>query len=193
MDDMNTKRSNSGFTLIEVLTIMLVVAVLASVGLPGMTRMLEGNRLSANTNRLVSSLYAARSEAVKRNTDVVICTRNNAGDGCDAGEYWNNGWIVFVDDDKHGDPGYGVYNDDDADEVLLNLVEKSDTGMVFKAGASKNIRFTGEGMVDANADGKEGEILNDKVSFKLESDHDRRMICLGSSGSIRAYDAAACP
>jgi len=79
---MNAKRNNSGFTLIEVLTIMLVVAVLASVGLPGMTRMLEGNRLSANTNRLVSSLYAARSEAVKQNIDVVICTRNDAGTAC---------------------------------------------------------------------------------------------------------------
>jgi type IV fimbrial biogenesis protein FimT len=165
MDDMNTKRNNSGFTLIEVLTIMLVVAVLASVGLPGMTRMLEGNRLSANTNRLVSSLYAARSEAVKQNIDVVICTRNDAGTACDAGKDWEDGWIVLVDGD------------------VVNIVEKlsMDFGFDDDPPFPKELTFSGDGMVDS------------KVDFKLESEHDERMICLGSAGSVRTYDDDECP
>jgi type IV fimbrial biogenesis protein FimT len=178
---MNTKRTNSGYTLIEVLTIMLVVAVLASVGLPGMPRMLEGNRLSSNTNRLVSSLYAARSEAVKRNISTVICTRNTAGDACGGADAKRkDGWIVFVDTD-----GDGVR---DANEDLLNVVEKLDTGMEFAEEARINITFSGDGMVDADNDDEPGEIVQDKVDFRLKSDHDCRIIRLGSIGTIRAYD-----
>jgi len=185
---MNAKASTKGFTLVEVLTIMLIVAILASIGLPGLNRMLENNRLSANTNRLVSSLYAARSEAVKRGTEVVICTRNNAGNGCDAGEYWNNGWIVFVDDDSHGETGYGVFNASDTDEELITVVDKTDTGMAFATGAPTTIRFSANGMVDADGDGNIGEVVGDSVSLCLKSDHDSRIIQLGSAGSIRAYD-----
>ena len=178
---MNAKASTKGFTLIEVLTIMLVVAILASIGLPSMNRMLENNRLSANTNRLVSSLYAARSEAVKRNTSAVICTRNIAGNACGgAGTTWNDGWIVFVDID-----GDGVR---DANEELLNVVEKTDTGMAFSAEARINISFSGDGMVDADGDGQVGEIVQDRVDFQLDSEHDRRIIRLGSIGAIRACD-----
>lgn len=178
---MNAKASTKGFTLIEVLTIMLVVAILASIGLPGMNRMLENNRLSANTNRLVSSLYAARSEAVKRNTSAVICTRNIAGNACGgAGTTWNDGWIVFVDID-----GDGVR---DANEELLNVVEKTDTGMAFSAEARINISFSGDGMVDADGDGQVGEIVQDRVDFQLDSEHDSRIIRLGSIGAIRACD-----
>ncbi len=178
---MNAKASTKGFTLIEVLTILLVVAILASIGLPGMNRMLENNRLSANTNRLVSSLYAARSEAIKRNISTVICTRDIAGNACGgAGTTWSDGWIVFVDID-----GDGVR---DANEDLLNVVEKVDTGMVFAAEARTNISFSGDGMVDADGDGQVGEIVQDRVDFQLDSEHDSRIIRLGSIGAIRACD-----
>jgi prepilin-type N-terminal cleavage/methylation domain-containing protein len=196
MGGMNTKNINKGFTLIEVLTILLVVAILASVGLPSMTRMLEGNRLSTNTNRLVSSLYAARSEAVKqnigageditavKNISAMICTRNTAGDACGgAGTTWKDGWIVFVDGD-----GDGVR---DANEDLLNVVEKSDTKIeVFQKKdimkKIRSLRFSGDGMVDANSNGTYGEPGPDWVNFQLSSDPDKRIICLGSVGSIRS-------
>ena len=168
---------SKGFTLIEVLTIMLVVAILASVGIPSMSRMLEGNRLSANTNRLVSSLYAARSEAVKRNIEVVVCTRNVVGTACgDATTNWKDGWIVYVDNTA---------------KELLNVAEKSDASMDFSAVASagvpRSIRFSGEGMVDVDGNIPFGSPNNDWVNFQLKSDHDdKRIVCLGSVGSIRS-------
>jgi type IV fimbrial biogenesis protein FimT len=183
MGGMNAINTHKGFSLIEVLTILLVVAILASVGLPSMTRMLEGNRLSVNTNRLVSSLYAARSEAVKQNTSVVICTRNIAGSACGgAGTDWNDGWIVFVDTDDDG-----VH---DAGEDFLNVVEKTDTGMTFASGVSTKIVFSGDGMVNSNGNADYGEpgdprAGTDAVNFQLDSDHKSRLICLGSTGSIR--------
>jgi type IV fimbrial biogenesis protein FimT len=188
MNGMNAKNTHQGFTLIEVLTILLVVAILASVGLPSMTRMLEGNRLSVNTNRLVSSLYVARSEAIKRNIQMVICTRNIAGNACGgAGVYWDKGWIVFVDNDGDGAS--------DAGEEILNVVEKLDDSMAFAAGAPINIRFSGDGMVDADGDGQIGEVNGDTVNFRLNSDHDSRIIRLGSVGAVRACDPSKpnCP
>jgi Tfp pilus assembly protein FimT len=150
--------------------------------------MLEGNRLSVNTNRLVSSLYAARSEAIKRNVQVVLCTRNIAGTACGgAGVYWNKGWIVFVDNDGDGAC--------DAGEEILNVVEKLDDSMTFSVGAPINIHFSVDGMVDADADDKFGEINGDTVNFRLNSDHDSRIIRLGSVGAVRACDPSEsnCP
>lgn len=188
MASMDTKKTHKGFTLVEVLTILLVVAILASMGLPSMKRMLEGNRLSANTNRLVSSLYAARSEAVKRNIQVVICTRNIAGNACkNTGVYWDEGWIVFVDADADGNF--------DAGEEILNVAEKFDDSMAFAAGIPKKIHFSGDGMVDADGDGQPGEVNGDTVDFHLKLNNDHRIIHLGSTGTIKACnpDNPGCP
>jgi len=102
-----------------------------------------------------------------------------------AGTDWNDGWIVFVDTDDDG-----VH---DAGEDFLNVVEKTDTGMKFASGVSIKIKFSGDGMVNSNGNADYGEpghpgAGTDAVNFQLDSDHDRRMICLGSIGSIRTCD-----
>lgn len=173
------KLADRGFTLIEVLIVMIVVAVVASIGLPGLNRMLEGNRLTGDTNRLVSSLYAARSEAVKRGANVFICTRNLAGDDCDGGQYWTDGWIVFADDDNNGAVSAGE---------VLDVADQVDTGMAFAAGAPVVISFSADGMVDANGNNNAGEPGVDDLNFQLDSDHDSRIIRLGSAGAVRACD-----
>jgi len=84
-----------GFTLIELIITIALVAVLLGIGVPSLTGMLRDNAIVAITNELVADLQFARSEAIKRNQPVTICRANAALDGCVADANWESGWIVF--------------------------------------------------------------------------------------------------
>jgi type IV fimbrial biogenesis protein FimT len=62
-----------GFTLIELMVTLLVLAILASVGIPAFQRLVAENRVSSQANATQGALQFARSEALKRRGDVVMC------------------------------------------------------------------------------------------------------------------------
>lgn len=86
---------NSGVTLIELMVTVAVVAVLATIAVPGMREFLQANRLAAQSNEFITTLSLARSEALKRGRPVTVC---RSMDGASCGGEWADGWIVFTDD-----------------------------------------------------------------------------------------------
>ncbi len=66
---MNTK-TGRGFTLIELMMVIVITAILASVAIPSFSDMLARNTITTDANDLLSSILLARSEAVKREQDV---------------------------------------------------------------------------------------------------------------------------
>jgi len=75
-----------GFTVVEALTVLAVVALLAAIAMPSLANVLAAQRLRAAGTDLMSSLLLARSEAIKRNAQVVVAPRS-PGD-------WKSGWRV---------------------------------------------------------------------------------------------------
>jgi type IV fimbrial biogenesis protein FimT len=71
----------AGFTLIELMIVIVLVAIFVTVGVPSFQNLVSDNRLSTQANRLVSSLQLARSEAIKLRTPVSVC-RSNDGSTC---------------------------------------------------------------------------------------------------------------
>lgn len=63
-------RSLAGFTLLELMITLSVLAVLASLGVPAMQEMLERNRLKGAAQALAEDLQWARGEAIRRNRDL---------------------------------------------------------------------------------------------------------------------------
>jgi type IV fimbrial biogenesis protein FimT len=95
---------SAGTTLIQLLTTLAVVAVLATLAAPGMSALrLDGRRTTA-VNGLLLGLFLARSEAIKRGVIVSVC-RSSDGRNCDnRAADWNVGWIVFVNGDRDDPP-----------------------------------------------------------------------------------------
>ena len=67
------KSRPGGFTLVELMVTLTVLAILVGVALPSFRDMILNNRRTAIVNDLVSSLLLARSEAIKRGQPVSVC------------------------------------------------------------------------------------------------------------------------
>jgi len=89
---MNTKR---GFTLIELMITVAVVAIVLAIGVPSFQEMMRNNRAATHMNGIIGALNLARSEAIKRGRRVSLCPSSDQA-GC-SGSDWAKGWIVFVD------------------------------------------------------------------------------------------------
>ena len=89
-----------GFTLIELLVTITLVAIMAVLAMPSFSSMVTNNRMAAVSNDFVSSLHLARTEAVKRGEDVIICAAKDDLTGCketaDADSNWSDGWVITV-------------------------------------------------------------------------------------------------
>lgn len=89
-----------GLTLIELMAVLVVLTLLLGLGVPGITSFVQNNRMVAQTNDLLVDLNFARSEAIKRRTNVVICKSSNPADAaptCSALAGWADGRVMFID------------------------------------------------------------------------------------------------
>jgi type IV fimbrial biogenesis protein FimT len=64
------RRAGRGFTLVELLTVVTMVAILTTIAAPSFGAMMAAQRVRAATSALTESLWLARAEATKRNADV---------------------------------------------------------------------------------------------------------------------------
>ena len=64
------RRAGRGFTLVELMTVVSIVAILVTVAAPSFAEMVATQRVRAAASALTESLWLARAEATKRNTDV---------------------------------------------------------------------------------------------------------------------------
>ena len=75
-------RTDAGFTVLELLTTLAVVTILATSAVPNFTTMILHNRAAATVNGLHTSLNYARHAAIVRNSYVVMC-KSDDGVSCD--------------------------------------------------------------------------------------------------------------
>ena len=91
---MKNPSAQSGFTTLELMIVVAITAILAAITAPSFVTLINDTKLSSITSQLVSDLNRARSEAIKRNTRVLLCVRNAAGTDCGTGTNWQNGWLI---------------------------------------------------------------------------------------------------
>ena len=90
------RKLNSGFTLIEMLVVLAIVAITLNMAAPSSNALIERNRSATHVNDFMTALSLARSEALK--TGGVMSVQ--ATDPSDDENEFGNGWCVV-----EGNPG----------------------------------------------------------------------------------------
>jgi type IV fimbrial biogenesis protein FimT len=121
-------RSQTGFTLYELLTTMLIVGVILALGVPNMRAFNQNSRISSIANDLHSSFHLARSEATRAKANVTICASANfdAVVPVCGGEF-ESGWIIF--EDRGVAPGFTPNLVVDAGEPILRRFPPTTEGI----------------------------------------------------------------
>jgi len=88
--------SNKGFTLIELMVTVAVLAVVLALAVPSFNQIIVNNRSLAAGAEFTNAINYARVEAVKRAQRVSLCASSDGATCLSAGN-WSKGWLVFLD------------------------------------------------------------------------------------------------
>lgn len=175
---MNTKR---GFTLMELMITLAIVAIVLAVGIPSFQEMMRENRLAAQTNAFLTALNLARSEAIKRGRRVTLCASAD-GATCAGDDGYQQGWIVFVD---ASNPVGATKPTVDPGDVVLRVYEGLPSGMKLTGNTPVKwyVSFTSDGLSRLLGGGFQAGTLELCAAPKA------RLIVINSMGRARVAEA----
>lgn len=127
------------FTLVELLFTLSVLGILATISIPAFRHLIADTRMTSQAHTLFTTLFLARSEAVKRGQTVYVCRSDDAR-ACVAESSWHDGWIVFADTNTN--------RERDPDEPLIRVQRAlpPQLGLRFKGLAQgRYVRFAPDG------------------------------------------------
>jgi type IV fimbrial biogenesis protein FimT len=136
---------SSGYTLLELLTVILIVGIFTAIGIPSFQYVTYSNRMSSEVNSLLADMQYARSEAVKEGQPITVCTSSNAtsaSPSCSGSDTWNTGWIVFID-------ANGNQKVDTGEQTLRGQAAFTNTDTFIGGASVSAVTFNREGYVSA--------------------------------------------
>lgn len=155
-----------GFTIVELMIVIVVMTVLTTMSLPAFTSWLAGYRLKEAAGEIFSALHLAKSTALKENSDVVIWF-NTA----------NNTYLAYLDNGAGGGTP-GNQTQDGGEETIKNGTLQAGVDMystVFSTWSNQTY-FNSRGL----AEGGWGSVL-----FKSDGYDKYRRITVWTTGHIK--------
>jgi type IV fimbrial biogenesis protein FimT len=132
-------RAQKGFTLIEMMVVVAVLAVFVTVALPAFADLMRGVRASSDVSAITTALSLARSEAVKRNQRA--CVYSAA---------WGAGWEVKQDTTGNGSCA-------DSNDVVIRTFKG------IASGATLEVKRSGSALAEVVYDGSGRQSGGDAV------------------------------
>ena len=166
---------HKGFTLIELMVTISVLAILLTIAVPSFRTFVLNNRITGQANDMMTALNYARSEAIKRGLPVSMSSNSGTAD-------WSTGWIVFANPS-----GSGVFGG--AGDIKLRVWPALGGGNTLNAilGAVTVVTFDSGGFARASA-----------TTYKLCDSRPAaggfaRQIQLAGSGRAKTAIGTICP
>jgi len=169
------RRQGAGFTLIELMVTMVLLAVMLTLAAPSFITFQRNAELTSTANSFVAALSAARSEAMKRQLDAYVIPAGGT-------QLWTNGWVVFVDTNNNQTYDSGT----DLLIVQQDALPSTLTASGMADGTDHYVRFSGSGFM-SKLDGSFG--LTNSIDFS-NGGRTRRVIA-SPSGRFRVCDPVA--
>lgn len=162
-------RLRAGFSLVELMVVILIAAVLAGMAVPAFGRLIDGQRLTSTANDFLASIQLARSEAIKRGRRVDLVPD---------GVKWSDGWVVLIDENDN--------QSFDAGETIIHRREPASGGISITSKLTDNakpyIAYNGAGRTRTNAAGGQ-QFQSGSIAFELGEE--KRRIVLNALGRPR--------
>lgn len=141
-------KAHSGFTLVELMVTVAIVAILASLGAPQLRAFLVKQQVRSDVDRLTTAIHMARSEALKRSGPVSICpldaSKNTPSCNAKADKNsWNQGWMVFVD---YPDSSSTLGSYESGTDTILLVEQGTRAGAVTTADKTASMTFQSVGI-----------------------------------------------
>lgn len=166
----------TGFTLIELMVTLSVLAILLTIGIPNLQMFIQNSRLQSQSTSLMGDLNYARAEAVRLGSPVAVCASAN-GAACSGALTWETGWIVF--NDRNGN---GVV--DAAELPILRAAPALGGGNTMRS-ARALVRFNAQGYSNG---------FNDTFRVcDVRGVGNARSVVLSNQGRVRNAVPVGCP
>lgn len=164
-----------GFTVIEVMVVLVILAILTSLAAPSFRNMILSNRAAGAASALQVSLNLARSEAVRRGSDARVTIAANTVAG-----QWSNGWTVFVDKTSNANSGLAP-TADGSTVTRLEVVAALNDISYGQTGTLDYFSYNGLGrMVDAS-----GSAVANRTFWFFADTSDRYCLVVNNTGRVR--------
>nr|WP_256445067.1 GspH/FimT family pseudopilin [Rhodoferax sp. U11-2br] len=186
---------SAGFSLIELMVVISIAAILATLAVPSFQGMIASSNLTSTTNDLVATFARARSDAIRRGKRVTVCMSAD-GVQCTTSGAWSQGWIMFNDND-HSDANADV--DADADETISAVAAALSNQLVIATkGSMPYVSYSADGQAKLmNGGSGAGTIRICSTSSALSNDTRARDIVINFLGRVNIVKptgvAANCP